>query len=149
MVLINQFKCTKCGRTQSAPRMLDRCMICRGSLSSPVSIGEVDIPESIFDFDPSIPSLTGPSLWLELHNYRWIDLPTFQKWFEGWLAKVDRLPNCGCSKDFRTIILPKFRFDDIATDKQWFVRSWQVHNAVNQKLGKSQFPVEQAYALFR
>lgn len=90
------------------------------------------------------PMFDGPSLWSELHNYRWTDLPTFRKWFDGWLAKVDLLPGCSCSKDFRISILPRFRFTDIANDEEWFVRSWEIHNAVNRKLGKPQFGIEDA-----
>lgn len=95
------------------------------------------------------PAFDGPSLWAEWHNYRWTDLATFRKWFDVWLSKVDQLPTCSCSREFRTAILPKFRFDDIANDQEWFIRSWQVHNAVNRKLGKPQFPFEQARDMYR
>jgi hypothetical protein len=95
------------------------------------------------------PMFDGPSLWSELHNYRWTELPTFRKWFDGWLAKVDHLPGCSCSRDFRTAILPKFRFDDIANDEEWFVRSWELHNAVNKSLGKPQFSLSAARETYR
>jgi hypothetical protein len=92
------------------------------------------------------PMFDGPSLWSELHNYRWTGLASFRKWFDKWLDKVDRLPGCSCSQDFRTAILPKFRLNDISNDDEWFVRSWEIHNAVNRKLGKQQFPLEEAKA---
>ena len=149
--MVLEYECGKCGRKQASIKELAQCIFCHNPISSPRRIGESVLSSSNptrLSSKAEMPT-DGPSLWLEWHSYKWKDLASFLRFIDEWLIKVDKLPGCACSKDFRTIILPRFRFDDITTDEAWFVRSWEVHNAVNKKLGKIEFALEDAIDLYR
>lgn len=92
--------------------------------------------------------VSGPELWAKLHSYRWTNYAEFRDWFDLWLAEVDKLPGCSCSQDFRSSILPQFadRFGKIQHDGDWFTLTWEIHNAVNLKLGKREWSLDEAQA---
>lgn len=96
------------------------------------------------------PKVTGPELWARLHNYRWTSYTDFRDWFDAWLRDVARLPLCGCSKKFKTTILPQFsdRFCRIETDEEWFQVSWEIHQAVNESLDKSGISLADARMIY-
>lgn len=97
------------------------------------------------------PRPTGPELWAELHSHRWSTFTNFREWFDGWLAKVDRLPYCSCGAKFRSKILPQFagKFCSIANDDEWLSVSVAMHNAVNASLEKKPFSMDDAIKLWR
>ena len=75
-------------------------------------------------------------LWAELH----LKADPSEEWFRSW---VDRVPSfgCKCRSDFETITKANCpRFDD------WFAWSVEVHNAVNRKLNRKEWTVEEAKA---
>jgi hypothetical protein len=80
--------------------------------------------------------LAGRKHWEELHT---VQNPT-EEWFADWLSRIPRY-GCSCSKDFEAI-LKSFPVDY----RIFFVWSVRVHNAVNQKLGKPIFSMEEAIA---
>jgi len=74
------------------------------------------------------------SLWREVHTKR---EPTVE-WFNDW---VRRIPNiqCGCLLWLLEYLKSNpERYDD------WFVWSWELHNAINTKLGKPLVTLEEA-----
>ena len=86
----------------------------------------------LFQFaPPAIPSIKdeGPKLWKELHE---AENPNAE-WFGAWLQRIPRY-GCTCKNDFAVILKDNPpRFDDW---KRW---TWEVHGAVNRKLGKAEF----------
>jgi hypothetical protein len=74
--------------------------------------------------------------WKKLHTTRF----TPQE-FEAWIASI---PGCStCQRDFRKLIETNTpRFDD------WQRWTWEVHNAVNAKLGKPEIEWNEACELW-
>ena len=81
---------------------------------------------------------------LELQRNHWLKLHTTRftpEEFENWIRQI---PGCSsCQRDFRNIIKDSPpRFDD------WERWTWEVHNAVNEKLGKSAFSWQDACTIY-
>lgn len=77
-------------------------------------------------------------LWEEFHTKKNPDLD----WFLGWIARVPNI-SCGCQDWIRNYIRDNPpRFDD------WFTYTWELHNAVNAKLGKLQMCFETSEAIW-
>lgn len=82
-------------------------------------------------------AVAGRKLWAELHAKRNAD----QQWFESWLKRVP----CGeCRTGAKAILeqLPPVFGDG------WFEWTVNFHNKVNEKLGKPQFTLDEARALW-
>lgn len=75
------------------------------------------------------------NLWQELHTHQVNE--NSLSWFENWLVRVP----CGsCRSDFKKILKDNPpRFDD-----SFFEWTVEVHNSVNEKLGKEHFGLEKA-----
>lgn len=82
----------------------------------------------------------GRSLWVELHAHT---NPT-KKWFTNWLARVPNTSLCGsCQKwaiDWIDIPGNEPNYDN------WLPWSVRFHNAVNAKLGREQWTIDEAAA---
>ena len=77
-------------------------------------------------------------LWREIHTKQ---DPT-QEWWDSIVKKVSSY-FCSCGDFLRDYVATNQpRFDD------WFAYSWELHNAVNEKLGKPQLPIEEAKAIW-
>ena len=75
-------------------------------------------------------------LWAELHSKT---NPT-KEWFANWLKRVPSF-GCKCRDAFEAIIKANPpRFDD------WFAWTVEVHNAVNRKLGRKEWTLDEAVA---
>jgi hypothetical protein len=74
--------------------------------------------------------------WKKLHTESF-DSEKFQRW-------VERIPGCStCRENFRKILeINPPRFDD------WQRWSWEIHNAVNEKIGKPEFTYQEACQLW-
>lgn len=97
------------------------------AVSSPVDLFEsISIPT----FSELQRELFG-ALWDEIHTRENPDA----EWFATWRARVPSFSDCGCSVflDDYCVINPP-RFDNFP---RW---SWELHNAVNAKLGRALFP---------
>ena len=102
------------------------------SVHSLANSGPVSIYESV-----SIPTFSESQqqlfheLWNELHTKADPDAA----WFATWRARVPSFSGCGCGEflDGYCVGNPP-KFDDLA---RW---SWDLHNAVNAKLGRPHFP---------
>ena len=75
-------------------------------------------------------------LWEELHLKKGADA----KWLAGWVKRIPKF-GCACRKGFELILreIPP-RFDD------WFAWTVEVHNAVNRKLGRKEWTLDEAVA---
>jgi len=73
-------------------------------------------------------------LWEELHQKNNADA----KWLSKWVKKIPQF-GCACRESFQ-LILREFppRFDD------WFTWTVDVHNAVNRKLNRKEWTLEEA-----
>jgi hypothetical protein len=74
--------------------------------------------------------------WAELHT----KTDATPEWLEDWIARIPS--GCGCGESFDSILLrvpPRFGED-------WFEWTVQIHNAVNQKLGKPEMTINEAKA---
>ena len=81
---------------------------------------------------PTIESI-GPKLWAELHT---AERPSLE-WFNAWLSRVPLY--CDCVDHFRDVLAANpIRLDD------FFAWSVEVHNAVNEYLGKPILSLEDA-----
>jgi len=80
----------------------------------------------------------GRSLWKELHTKK---NPT-QKWFLDWLSKVPNTSSCGSCQTW------SINWIDILGNEpdyeNWFPWSVKFHNAVNTKLTRKQWTLEEA-----
>jgi hypothetical protein len=113
--------------------MTRRTIICPDvSDHSLAVLGPVDLFESI-----SIPTFS--ELQRDLFYALWNEIHTKEnpnaEWFSTWRARVPSFSGCGCGEflDDYCLANPP-RFDDFA---RW---SWELHNAVNAKLGRAFFP---------
>jgi hypothetical protein len=79
----------------------------------------------------------GPALWREIH--------TREKNDAGWLATIaGRLPCGACRADWIAYVAanpPDF-------GEEWALWTWRAHNAVNEKLGKPEMPLEEFRRLY-
>ena len=76
------------------------------------------------------------ALWLELHTKK----DATPGWFSSWLKRVPSF-GCKCRDAFEAIIkVNPPRFDD------WFAWTVEVHNAVNRKLGRKEWTLDEAVA---
>ena len=104
-----------------------------GATENPVASSTTTVS---YEFPRFVSQLSkdGPKHWRELHTQRNLT----PEWFADWLS---RIPNYGCScrSEFKTILerIP-VRYDD------FFEWSVEVHNAVNEKLGKPIFELSEA-----
>lgn len=155
MTPIHQWTCSGCGFVQSSAAKLKKCFACKTVVGDAEVVGfaavkDIDpttMPRTTFSAD----TVSGPELWDRLHKYRWVNLAEFREWFKTWLVDVDRLPGCRCSKDFRSVVLPKFaeRIVAVQSDSEWFDLTWEIHDVVNRKLGKCGIAIEEARKLHR
>ena len=75
-------------------------------------------------------------LWAELH----FKTDATAEWFANWLKRVPSY-GCKCRDAFEAIIkVNPPRFDD------WFAWTVEVHNAVNRKLGRKEWTLDEAVA---
>jgi hypothetical protein len=74
--------------------------------------------------------------WRKLHTTRFTP-----EEFEAWIRSI---PGCSsCQRDFRKLLeTHPPRFND------WWQWTWEIHNAVNAKLGKSALPWQEACNLY-
>jgi len=85
----------------------------------------------------ALPENVYHALWAEVHKKQ---DPTAE-WFADWLSRIPSY-GCDCLADLRAWLAQNPpRYDD------WLVWTWELHNAVNSKLGKPQFSLDDAYAL--
>lgn len=83
--------------------------------------------------------IEGSAHWAKLHS---AESPNAE-WLTRWLTQIPSY-GCSCHKDFHTILATNTpRFND------WFRWSVEVHNAVNEKLGKPVWTIDEAYAIWR
>ncbi len=75
-------------------------------------------------------------LWAEMHS----KIGATAEWFTNWMKRVPSY-GCKCRDAFEAIIKANPpRFND------WFTWTVEVHNAVNRKLGRKEWTVEEAKA---
>jgi hypothetical protein len=78
------------------------------------------------------------ALWQELHTKK----DATKEWFASWLKRIPSL-GCECRNAFEAIMKANPpRFDD------WWRWTWEVHNAVNRKLGKPELSWEDSVAIW-
>lgn len=89
--------------------------------------------------------------WMPLHNYapkNWNSWNPMQArvWYRAWKRQIKNT-GCGCAGNWKKEVaeIPV----DFSSPKAFFEWSWKIHNAVNQRLGKSAQPtLEEAYSLW-
>ncbi len=83
----------------------------------------------------------GRAAWKALHEYRGCD----PAWVTQWEKTIPNI-GCECLRDYQ-VLKTKHPFDYSSPDTL-FVSGCVLHNAVNEKLGKSTVPLEQALELW-
>ena len=83
----------------------------------------------------------GQFAWSLLHRYRGCD----PQWLELWVYFIPQ--RCECKDGFQKIIeqLPP----DFSSPQSFFAWGVTLHNAVNEKLGKPQITIDEAYSIWR
>ena len=83
----------------------------------------------------------GQFAWSLLHRYRGCD----PQWLELWVYFIPQ--RCECKDGFQKILeqLPP----DFSSPQSFFAWGVALHNVVNEKLGKPQITIEEAYSIWR
>jgi hypothetical protein len=83
----------------------------------------------------------GQFAWSLLHRYRGCD----PQWLELWVYFIPQ--RCECKDGFQKILeqLPP----DFSSPQSFFAWGVRLHNAVNEKLGKPQITIDEAYSIWR
>jgi len=89
----------------------------------------------------AIPAPWGPAKWKELHDTARAGLIT-PAWLERYSAGIPNNP-CGCRNHWRSVLAAHPLPETACADAQ-FAWSWQLHNAVNAKLGKPALTLDEA-----
>lgn len=86
-------------------------------------------------------------LWEEIHTFKFTDEFSDRMRFSKWMSRIPDHVNCSCSSHFAAILsdLPA----DFSSEDAFFVRSWEWHNRVNERLGKPKISLEEARNLWQ
>ena len=123
------------------------CGACGGDLQVAGSLDLV-VEKEFVPRKPSQPPLSheerGRRAWKLLHEYRpevW-SATEAEVWFrKTWMRQIPRY-GCNCQSEFKKILerIPP----DFSSQEAFFVWAVAVHNAVNEKLGRKTWTVEEA-----
>lgn len=124
------YTCAKTGRTIADHAHQGDCPLGRFSESHPVVAAS---------------SNSTTALWRELHAYEIPkDGPLFLEWLSNW---ANRVPCGECRVFWRSWLSDNL--PPLSSQKEFFTWTVSAHNAVNRKLGKREWTVEEAHASSR